>query len=395
MGAVSACGIGVEALWSAVRDGRSCVRELSFALPYRGGIRHAADVIDFEPSKHIDSKSLLFCDLVTSYLIVAADEAMSAAGLTRDSALGASAATIVGTGIGGVRSLENEMYELFVKGKLPDALIIPRCIASSGPAMLSMRYGARGPCFSVSSACASASQAIGLASQMIRSGLIDRAVVGGAEECLSSGPIVGWEALRVLTKSKCRPFSKDRDGMVLGAGAGVLVLENAELALKRGAPILAELAGYGTSSDAKDPIRPDPRGASKAIENALRDAEIGPDRIDYINAHGTGTVVNDAAETAALHEVFCGKLPRIAVSSTKPVHGHCLGACGAIELIVTIKSIQESVAPPTINWTAPDPNCTIDVVPNEARPLAIRTAMSNSFAFGGINAALIVREFPS
>jgi nodulation protein E len=228
---------------------------------------------------------------------------------------------------------------------------------------------------------------------MIRSGQIDRAIVGGTEEPLGAGSMMGWEALRVLSKSKCRPFSRDRDGIVLGAGAGVLVLESADHALQRGAPILAELAGYGTSSDAKDPLRPDPRGASRAIENALRDAEIDARRVDYINAHGTGTVVNDAAEAAALHEVFCGRLPDIAVSSTKPVHGHCLGACGAIELIVTIKAMLESLAPPTINWTTPDPRCALDVVPNEARPLDIDTAMSNSIAFGGINAALVVRRF--
>jgi nodulation protein E len=306
--------------------------------------------VGFDPAQHIEPETLLFCDIVTSYLIVAADEAVHAAGLSRSEPFGDRTATIIGTGIGGIRSMEIDFHEVVVKGKLPDALSIPRYIASAGPTTLSMRYQARGPCFAVASACSSS------------------------------------------TSSSCRPFSNDRDGTVLGSGAGVFVLESLDTALQRRAPILAEIAGYGTSSDAKDPIRPDVQGAAAAIRNALTDANLGVDSIDYINAHGTATRINDVIETAALQRVFGERLKNIPVSSTKPVHGHGLGACGALELAITIASLCEGVVPPTINWTAPDPQCAIDAVPNEARNANIQTALSNSFAFGGINAVLAVRR---
>jgi nodulation protein E len=392
MGAISAAGVGAKALWNAARDGRSCVSELALKATHRGRIRHAAQVVGFDPAQHVEPEILLFCDIVTSYLIVAADEAVHAAGLSRSEPFGDRTATIIGTGIGGIRSMEIDFHEVVVKGKLPDALSIPRYIASAGPTTLSMRYQARGPCFAVASACASSTQAIGMGAHMIRAGMIERAIVGGGEDCLCSLPMLGWEALRVLSSSSCRPFSNDRDGTVLGSGAGVFVLESLDTALQRGAPILAEIAGYGTSSDAKDPIRPDVQGAAAAIRNALTDANLGVDSIDYINAHGTATRINDVIETAALQRVFGERLKNIPVSSTKPVHGHGLGACGALELAITIASLCEGVIPPTINWTAPDPQCAIDAVPNEARKANIQTALSNSFAFGGINAVLAVRR---
>jgi nodulation protein E len=227
---------------------------------------------------------------------------------------------------------------------------------------------------------------------MIRSGLIDRAIVGGSEDCVTSGTMLAWEALRVLTPNFCRPFSKNRNGMVLGAGAAVFILETEELARARGATPLVELAGYGTSSDAKDPVRPDAVGAAAAMRYALEDAQIPPEAIDYINAHGTGTVVNDSTESEALGLVFGNRAAILPVSSTKPVHGHALGAGGALELIVTIGAIRDSVAPPTINWAEADVKCPVDAIPNEARPMPIEYAMSNSFAFGGINAVLVMRR---
>ncbi len=204
--------------------------------------------------------------------------------------------------------------------------------------------------------------------------------------------MLAWEALRVLTPDLCRPFSIGRNGMVLGAGAAVFVLEEAACARARGAEALAEIAGYGTSTDAKDPVRPDAQGAAACMRNALADASVEAGDIDYVNAHGTGTTANDVTESEALGLVFGGRLPHLPVSSTKPIHGHGLGAAGALELVVTIGAVRNNVAPPTINWRGADPKCPIDPVPNEARHIPIKTALTNSFAFGGINASLVVRR---
>ncbi|HEY8006246.1 MAG TPA: beta-ketoacyl-[acyl-carrier-protein] synthase family protein [Methylocella sp.] len=390
MGAVSAAGVGAPALWQAARDGRSCARETQFARPYRGRIRISAQVQDFDAAAYLTSSELPFCDPVAQYLLVAADEAMAQAGLASAKPMGPRTATIIGTGVGGMHTLENGLYLTLVEQGRPDPLTIPRLIPSACPSLLSIRYGSTGPCFAVASACSSATQAIGLGVQLIRSGLADRAIVGGTEDCVTNSAMLAWEALRVLTPDACRPFSKGRNGMILGAGAAVFILEESELARARGAEALVEISGYGTSADAKDPVRPDVDGAAACMRNALADAGVDADEIDYVNAHGTGTTANDATESAALGLVFGGRpLP---VSSTKPVHGHALGAAGALELVVTIGAVRESVAPPTINWREADVKCPVDPVPNEARPMPIRTALTNSFAFGGINASLIVRR---
>ena len=259
--------------------------------------------------------------------------------------------------------------------------------------MVSMRFGTTGPAFAVGSACSSATQAIGIGAQMIRAGMIDRAIVGGTEDCITIGTMLAWEALRVLTPNFCRPFSKDRNGMVIGAGAGVFILEAEDIAAQRKAHVLAELAGYGTTSDAKDPVRPDVNGAAACMRDAIADAGVTPDEIDYINAHGTGTTVNDLTELEAIGLVFGKRGPHVPVSSTKPVHGHGLGVGGAFELIVTLGALRENIAPPTINWRVTDEKCPVDCIPNEARPMPINVAMSNSFAFGGINATLVVRRY--
>ena len=392
MGAVSAAGFGAKALWEAARDGRSCVRKPRFARPYRGRIKIAAQVPEFDPAEYLSAEELPFCDPVTQYVLIAAEEAIRQAGLREAMPMGPRTATIIGTGIGGMSSVENGLYRELVEHARPDPLIIPRLIPSACPSQLSIRYGSRGPCFAVASACSSAAQAIGIGAHLIRSGAADRALAGGTEDCITTSGMLGWEVLRVLTPDACRPFSRGRNGMVLGAGAALFVLEEAELARARGAEILAEISGYGTSADAKDPVRPESQGAADCMRNALADAGIEAGAIDYVNAHGTGTVINDATESEALALVFGNELSRIPVSSTKPVHGHGLGASGALELVVTIGALRENVAPPTINWREADVRCPVDAVPNEARPMPIRTALSNSFAFGGINASLVVRR---
>jgi len=323
---------------------------------------------------------------------VAGDEAMAQAKLPRGERLGSRTATIIGTGIGGAETIETGIHNAYVANLRVDPWTVPRLMPNAAASQLSSRYGAMGPSFAVSSACSSGAQAIGLGAQFIRAGLVDRAIVGGAEACLTGSGMKSWEALRVLSPDFCRPFSKDRNGMVLGEGAAVFVLESEAAAAERGVEPLAEFLGYGTSSDAGDIVRPDASGAAQALTAALVDAGIGTDGIDYINAHGTGTLANDTTETAALRQVFGDALATIPVSSTKPIHGHGLGAAGAIELAVTLMALRSDIAPPTINWRAADPRCELDCIPGSARELPIRVAMSNSFAFGGINAVLVVSK---
>lgn len=391
IGAVSAAGIGAERLWAAARDGRSCAAEPRFPRPYKGRIRIAAQVQDFVAEDHLEKDVLPFCDPVSQYLLVAGDEAIRQAGYPRDTRFGPRGATVIGTGIGGMTTIEDGLYLSLVGNGRPNPLMIPKLIPSACPANLSMRYGLQGPCFAVASACSSAAQAIGMGFQFVRAGVVDVALVGGTEDCITNNSMYAWESLRVMTPNLCRPFSKGRNGMILGAGAGVLVIESEDHAKARGATILGEIAGYGTSTDAKDPVSPDAHGASEAMRLAIEDAGIHPRDVDYVNAHGTATVVNDATESAALHMVFGAGAEGLPVSSTKPIHGHGLGASGALEAVVTLSALRDQVAPPTINFQEPDEKCRLDVIPNVARNMPIGIAMSNSFAFGGINAALIFR----
>ncbi|MFT4098224.1 MAG: beta-ketoacyl-[acyl-carrier-protein] synthase family protein [Rhodoblastus sp.] len=391
MGAVSGAGLGWKPLWEAARDGASVVRPLEFARDYPGRIRIGAQVPGFEAASLIDRPTLMYCDPFTQYAIVAADQAVADSGLERSNVGGADCAVILGSGIGGIRTVDDGLFNLYAKGVKPEPLSIPKLIASAGPSMLSIRYDAHGPVFAVASACSSASQAIGMGMQMVRSGMAERAIVGGAEASLSVGTQMTWEMLRVLTPDKCRPFSKGRNGMSIGDGAAMFILETEEAAKARGANILCRLIGYGTSADARDPIRPDADGASLAMRRAVEDSGVSPDEIAYVNAHGTATALNDPTESEAMGRIFGDRLRDVAVSSTKPVHGHALGAAGALELVCAIMAMRESVAPPTINFLEADPKCPVDCVPNAARPMKIRTAMSNSFAFGGVNASLVIQ----
>ncbi len=392
MGAVSAAGIGAEKLWVAARDGATQIRELKTERPYDGRIKIAAQVPDFDPAAHIEASLLPLCDPFTQFTVVAADEAMAQAGFGQKDLAGPRTAVIIGSGIGGMTTIDNGLYRYYTGYIRPDPLSVPRLIPSAAPTTLGMRYSCLGPTFAVGSACSSASQALGLGLQMIRFGLADKAIVGGAEACVINGTIRAWEGLRVLTPDLCRPFSKGRNGMSLGEGAGVFILETLESAKARGHRPLCELAGYGTTSDAKDPVRPDVAGASSAMAMALQDAGLAPQDIHYINAHGTATHANDITESEAILNVFGDDWGRrVPVSSTKPVHGHALGAGGGLELAITILAMRDQIAPPTINFLEADPRCLVNATPNVARAATIKAAMSNSFAFGGINAVLIVR----
>ena len=390
MGAVTAAGLGVESLWSAARLGRSGIGVAKFEREGPNRVKLAAQVPGFEPEQHIEAARLPYCDRFTQLAITAANEALTQAGLPREHKLGPRTAVILGTGVGGITTTEDLLYNELVLKTRVSPLAVPRIMGSSAVSHISMMYGCTGPTFAVTSACASSSQAIGLGAFLIRSGMIDRAIVGGSESSMTAMNIRVWELLRVLTPDACRPFSTNRNGMVLGEGAGVLVLESEQTAAERRAAPLVEIAGYGTASDAFDIVRPDPKGAAAAMQLAIADAGLSPGEIDYVNAHGTGTVANDIAETDALRNVFGNRIAELAVSSTKPIHGHTLGAAGAIELVITIMALRHNTAPPTINWLGPDPKCGLDPVANVARAMPIRAAMSNSFAFGGINACLVV-----
>lgn len=389
-GAVSAAGLGVEALWTAARSGRSCIGEAQLSRDGSNRVKIAAQLKDFRPEDFIDAKVLPYCDRFTQFALVAADEAMAQAGLGYERQAGARTGVIVGTGVGGITTIDELCFTELVLKARTDPLAVPRIMGSAAASQIGMRYGCTGPTFAITSACASGAQAIGMACFLIRAGMIDRAIAGGSDSTITPLNIRAWETLRVLTPDFSRPFSIGRNGMVLGEGAAVFVLESERAARKRGAPPVVDLAGYGTSSDALDIVRPDVEGAATAMRLAIADAGLEPEQIDYVNAHGTGTVANDIAEAEALRRVFGPRLCDLPVSSTKPIHGHTLGAAGAIELAVTVMALRDGVAPPTINWLGTDPKIDLEPVPNAARPVPIRAALSNSFAFGGINACLVV-----
>lgn len=389
MGAVSGAGIGVEKLWAAARDGKSAVALIDLERPGQNTVKIAAQVKNFDPASHIEENLIPLCDRFSQFAIVAAGEAAAQAKLSREQKLGERAAVIIGTGVGGFTTIDDMMFIYNVTKTRMNPMSIPRVMSNAAASHVSMRYGCAGPTFAVSSACSSANQAIGIGASLIRAGAVDYAIVGGSEASIAASYIRAWELLRVLTPDFCRPFSAKRNGMTIGEGAGILILENAETAAARGAAPLAEIAGYGTTSDAKDLVRPDPEGAAAAMRSAIANSGLSPDAIDYVNAHGTGTVMNDIVETEALRTIFGSRLQELPVSSTKPIHGHAIGASAALELIITLKAMHEGIVPPTINWLGADAKCALDPVPNKARNVSIRAAMSNSFAFGGINAAII------
>jgi len=394
MGAINALGHDAAATWSAMREGRSAIGPITNIATDLLLVKIAAEVRDYDPLEHFDSKRLILLDRVSQFALIAAREAIAQAGLEfRASGLGERTACIIGTGIGGENS-HNEQSSRFYGDKNPRVhpLAIVRVMANAPACHVGMEFGLTGPSFAIVSACASANHAMGQAFEMVRSGKVDFAVTGGSEACVTVPTIKAWEAMRVTADDTCRPFCKQRRGMVLGEGAGIFVLEEYEHARQRGATILAEFAGSGMSADAGDIVLPSETGAAKALAAALADARLAADDVDYINAHGTGTPANDPTESKAIRRVFGARADQLAVSSTKSMHGHALGAAGAIELIAAIGALREGVVPPTANFIDPDPDCDLDYVPNTARQMPVRAALSNSFAFGGLNAVVALKR---
>ena len=394
LGVVSALGTGREANMQGLREGRSGIAPISLIDPERLMVKIAAEAKQFSGEDHFDRQQLSLFDRVTAMAMVCASEAVAQSGIEFDEALGLKTATIIGTAMGGLHTLDENYHAVYreMKNRV-HPLIIPRLMANAPVSQISMEYGLKGASWSVSTACSSSNHAIAQAFQLVRSGTADAAVTGGTESVLCFGGIKAWEGLRVMSPDGCRPFSKNRNGMVLGEGAAILILEELERAKARGAPILGEIVGAGMTADAGDIVAPAIDGAARAMRQAITDARMVPGEVDYINAHGTATTMNDRTEAAAIHMVLGEQANSVLVSSTKSMHGHCIGAAGALEAAATLMALGEGVVPPTINHDETDPEIDLDVVPNTAREVRVDAALSNSFAFGGLNAVLAFRRW--
>ncbi|MBO9479787.1 beta-ketoacyl-[acyl-carrier-protein] synthase family protein [Shimia sp. R11_0] len=393
MGAVSACGLGAEALISATQAGKSGAKPVQFEDLPQQRVSTAARLSKEDIAAIVGPKPHKMRDPVVEYALHAAREAVAQAGLGEEH-FGEACGVSIGSGQGGAETLNTNYLKFGREGPMRlDPMTVPKIMNNAAAGWVSIEFGAMGPAFCLATACSAGSQSIGLGLQMVASGQVERCLAGGAEACLVSGGFRIWELLRVMTATQNRPFSKDRNGMMLGEGAGVLVVESLDAAQERGAQILCELTGFGTNADAGDLLRPDPKRAAACMRMALKHAGLSPDRIDYLNAHGTGTVANDINEVVALRDVFGENLEGLEVSSTKPIHGHALGAAGALEMIVAIGALLRQSAPPTINFSEVDPKIGLKPVPNVAKPVSISAVMSNSLAFGGINASLVAQRY--
>jgi nodulation protein E len=392
LGAVSGLGLDTTTFWQALIAGQSAIKPLE--LPIEDiKISIGALVPEFDPECHFSSDDLTLLDRYSLLAVIAAREAAYDAGLCSGEDSITRAAAIIGSGCGG-KHTDEATYDQLYKQRRSRAhpLTIPKGMPSAAASMVSKHLGIKGPTFALASACASGSHAIIQGCTMIQSGMVDVALVGASDAPFTFGLLKSWEALRVATHDTCRPFCADRSGIVLGEGAGIVVLESEQHAKARGARIYAQLAGCGMTSDAGHITRPDVTGISSAIINALDYAGIVPDKVDYVNAHGTATWANDIAETAAINQAFGGRAKKLAVSSTKSMHGHALGASSALELIASTLAIYHGIIPPTANFTVADEQCDLDYVPNIAREQEIDVAISNSFAFGGLNSVIAIRK---
>jgi nodulation protein E len=395
MGVVSAIGLDVPSFRDALLNGRAGLEPPQNLAETPKGITVVGQVRGFDGEARLGKERMPLLDPFAQFGLAAANEAMAGAGLDlrADPEAGQRTACIIGTGGGGAATLEDGFLRLLRDGKTRvNPFTVPRYMGNAACSHVSMAHGVTGPSFAITSACASANHSIGVGFQMVRSGMVDRAVVGGTDALVTYGNLKAWEALRVVTRDTCRPFSRDRTGMVVGEGAGVFVLEEWETAKARGAPILAEMVGFGMTADAGDITFPSLEGTSRSVRVCLADGGLNPEDVDYINAHGTATAANDATESKVIAEVFGDRAQTLPVSSTKSFHGHGLGAAGGLELVACVIALQEGYIPPTLNFTEPDPACPLDVVPNEGRAADLRVVLSSSFAFGGLNAVLAVRK---
>ena len=394
VGVISSIGKNADEFWRAICECKSGITPIESIDKTQLRNQNGAEIKNYNPHDYFDDKQLDLLERFAQFGLIAAREAIADAGVEWTDELRQKTCIVTGSSIGG-QDAHDKMFADLYKDKRArlHPFTIPRLMPNSGASNISMEFGVTGATFTVSTACASGNHAVGNAFWMVRGGMSEMAIAGGSETPFSFGYIKAWEGLRVMAPDTCRPFSKNRRGMILGEGAAMLVLETLESAEKRGAEIYAEILGFGMSADASHITKPEKAGAERAMRLALNDGEVAPEKIDYINAHGTGTPINDTMETAAIRTIFGSHADRLAVSSTKSLHGHALSATSAIEAVATSLAIKNGVLPPTANYTEPDPECDLDVVPNEARDKSIGYAMSNAFAFGGLNAVLVFRRW--
>ncbi len=354
--------------------------------------QNGGEVRGYTHQPYFEDRRADFIDRFAQFAVIAAREAVVSAGIEWTPELREQAAIVTGSCVGGQATEDIGFQDIYKRGlNRVHPLTIPKTMANAGASHISMEFGITGPSFTISTACSSAAHAIGQAYWMVRGGVTDLALAGGSEAPFSVGILKAWEAMRVVSPDTCRPFSKDRRGMILGEGSAMFVLEPLEAALARGARVHAEIVGFGMSADASHITQPSVDGAARALRAALRDAGLKPEQIGYINAHGTATPANDPTETAAIRSVFGAHTGKLPVSSTKSMHGHALGAAAALEALASTLALRDGFLPPTVNYQAPDPDCDLDVIPNQSREQRVEYALSNSFAFGGLNAVLAFR----
>jgi len=393
-GTINALGQNVPQTLAAMQAGRCGIGELKFRDVDRLAIKIGGQVHDFDPETVFNRQQLALYDRFTQFTLLAAKEAIDQSGLVFSGDLAATSGVVLGTAGGGVGTWDKNYRSVYEEGKnRVHPFVVPKLMNNAAASHVSMEFNLKGPSFTVSTACASSNHAMAQAFQMVRTGLSKTMITGGSESMLCFGGIKAWEGLRVMSKDACRPFSANRNGMVQGEGAAIFVFEELEQAKSRGADILAEVTGFAMSSDASDIVMPSQQGAARAIQGALRDARLNPEDVGYINAHGTGTAANDKTECAAVAHVFGQHANALMLSSTKSMHGHLIGATGAVELLACIMAVRDGIIAPTIGYQEPDPECALDVVPNVAREAKVDVALSNAFAFGGLNAVLALRAF--
>jgi len=393
-GTINALGSNVPATLEAMREGRCGIGDLDFPDVDRLSIRIGAQVKSYDAETDFNRQQLALYDRFTQFTLIAAREAIAQSGLTFDDELSVRTGAVLGNSGGGMTTLDANYRSVYEDGKnRVHPFVVPKLMNNAAASHLSMEFDLKGPTFTVSTACASSNHAMAQAFQMVHGGLTPVMITGGSESMLCFGGVKAWEGLRVMSRDACRPFSANRNGMVQGEGAAVFVFEELGHARRRGAEILAEVSGFAMTSDASDIVMPSKRGAARAMAGALRDAKISREDVDYINAHGTGTAANDKTECAAVADVFGHHADRLMISSTKSMHAHLIGGTGAVELLACIMALRDGVIAPTIGYEEPDPECALDVVPNNAREARVDVALSNAFAFGGLNAVLALRRF--
>ncbi|KIN72487.1 beta-ketoacyl-[acyl-carrier-protein] synthase family protein [Sulfitobacter guttiformis] len=392
-GTVNALGHSVAETMAAMREGVCGICPLDVRDVERLQIQIGGQVKGFDPEALFSRQHRSLYDRFTQFTMIAAREAIAQSGLTFTEALADTSGVVLGTAGGGIGTTDDNYRAVYEEGKnRVHPFVVPRLMNNAAAAHVSMEWNLRGPSYTVSTACASSNHAMAQAFAMIRSGMSDVMVTGGSEAMLCFGGVKAWEGLRVMSRDACRPFSLGRNGMVQGEGAGIFVFEDYEHARARGAEILCEVAGFAMTSDASDIVMPSKDGAVRAMKGALRDANIDATKVGYINAHGTGTAANDKTECSAVREVFGGHADNLMISSTKSMHGHLIGGTGAVEVLACIMALRDGVIAPTIGHIAPDPECALDVVPNTARDAKVEVALSNAFAFGGMNAVIALRN---